>query len=96
MTIQLDAIRECFEGAIPGTMATAAEDGTPNVAYLSQVQFVDSQHVALSYQFFNKTRQNIMVNPHATLLLVHPLTVAQYRISLRYLHTETSGPCSKA
>ena len=92
MTIQLDAIRECFEGAIPGTMATAAEDGTPNVAYLSQVQFVDSEHVALSYQFFNKTRQNIMVNPHATLLLVHPLTVAQYRISLRYLHTETSGP----
>ncbi|HEY0846971.1 MAG TPA: GAF domain-containing protein [Noviherbaspirillum sp.] len=92
MTIQLDAIRECFEGAIPGTIATAGADGMPNVAYLSQVQFVDSQHVALSYQFFNKTRQNIMANPHATLMLVHPATVAQYRISLRYLHTETSGP----
>lgn len=92
MKIQLDAIRECFEGAIPGTIATAAADGTPNVAYLSQVQFVDSRHVALSYQFFNKTRQNIMANPHATLMLVHPVTVAQYRISLRYLHTETSGP----
>lgn len=92
MTIQLDAIRECFEGAIPGTMATASEDGTPNVAYLSQVQFVDSHHVALSYQFFNKTRQNIMANPHASLLLVHPVTVAQYRLSVRYLHTETSGP----
>lgn len=91
MTIQLDAIRECFEGAIPGTIATAAADGTPNVAYLSQVQFIDSRHVALSYQFFNKTRQNIMANPHATLMLVHPVTVAQYRISLRYLHTETSG-----
>jgi adenylate cyclase len=63
MNIRLDAIRECLEGVIPGTMATASLDGTPNIAYLSQVQFVDSHHVALSYQFFNKTRQNIMANP---------------------------------
>ncbi|HYD60166.1 MAG TPA: GAF domain-containing protein [Noviherbaspirillum sp.] len=92
MTIKLDAIRECFEGIVPGTMATASPDGTPNLAYLSQVQFVDSEHVALSYQFFNKTRQNIMANPRATLLLTHPVTVAQYRLTLQYLHTETSGP----
>ncbi len=96
MTIKLDAIRECFEGIIPGTMATASPGGTPNLAYLSQVQFVDSEHVALSYQFFNKTRQNIMANPRASLLLTHPVTVTQYRLMVRYLHTETSGPVFEA
>ncbi|HZW22044.1 GAF domain-containing protein [Noviherbaspirillum sp.] len=92
MTIRLEAIRECFEGVIPATMSTASPDGTPNIAYLSHVQFVDNAHVALSYQFFNKTRQNIMANPRASLLLTHPVTVAQYRLTLDYLHTETSGP----
>ena len=29
----LDAIRPCFEGAIPAIMATCAADGTPNVSY---------------------------------------------------------------
>lgn len=45
----------------------------------------------LSYQFFNKTRQNILANPSATPLVTNPVTVAQYRLSLRYSHTETSG-----
>lgn len=92
MTLKIDAIRECFEGVIPGTMATASPDGTPNVAYLSQVQFVDSEHIALSYQFFNKTRENIMSNPRASLGITSPLTFAQYRLSLQYLRTETAGP----
>lgn len=92
MTIKLDAIRECFEGVIPATMATASTDGTPNVAYLSQVMFVDNAHVALSYQFFNKTRQNIMANPFASLAMTHPATMSQYRLTLEYLRTETSGP----
>lgn len=92
MNIQLDAIRGCLEGVIPGTMATASADGMPNVAYLSQVQFVDSRHVAMSYQFFNKTRRNIMVNPRATLVVTHPATATQYRLSIEYLRTETSGP----
>ncbi|WP_225984535.1 GAF domain-containing protein [Noviherbaspirillum aerium] len=92
MIIQLDAIRGCLEGVIPGTMATVSADGMPNVAYLSQVQFVDSRHVAMSYQFFNKTRQNIMVNPRATLVVTHPATAAQYRLAIEYLRTETSGP----
>ncbi|HJV85107.1 MAG TPA: GAF domain-containing protein [Noviherbaspirillum sp.] len=92
MTLTVDAIRECLEGVIPGTVATACPDGTPNIAYLSQVQYVDSSHVALSYQFFNKTRQNIMANPRAALVVTSPLTAAQYRLSLQYLRTETQGP----
>lgn len=92
MMLKLDAIRECLEGVVPGIMATAAPDGTPNVAYLSQIQFVDGDHVALSYQFFNKTRQNILSNPRAMLTVTNPATAAQYRLTLQFLRTETSGP----
>lgn len=92
MTLKIDAIRACFEGVIPGTMATADLDGTPNISYLSQVQYVDSEHVALTYQFFNKTRQNLLVNPHSILTLIDPFTAGQYRLRLQFLRTETSGP----
>lgn len=90
--MKVDAIRSCFEGVIPGTMCTCSPDGTPNVSYLSQVQFVDSDHVALSYQFFNKTRANLLANPHAMLAVVDPVTASQYRLTLEFLRTETSGP----
>lgn len=89
--VTVDSIRNCLEGAVPAAIATCAADGTPNVSFLSQVHYLDSDHVALSYQFFNKTRQNILANPHATLQIIDPDTVAQYRLSLRYLRTETSG-----
>ena len=92
MTLTVDAIRDCLEGAIPAVIATCAADGTPNVSHLSQVQYVDSEHVALSYQFFNRTRQNVLSNPQATVLVVNPATAACYRLALRYLRTETGGP----
>lgn len=90
--MNLDAIRDCLDGSIPGVMATCAPDGTPNVAYLSQIEYLDGSHLALSFQFFNKTRQNILANPQARLLLIHPQTAAMYRLSLHYLRTETEGP----
>jgi adenylate cyclase len=87
-----DSIRPCLEGVVPAAIATCAPDGTPNVSLITQVHYVDGAHVALSYQFFNKTRANILANPQATLLLVDPATARQYRLGLRYLHTETGGP----
>lgn len=89
--VALQSIRACFDGAIPAMMATSAADGTPNVAYLSQVYYVDERHVALSFQFFNKTRQNILANPYGAALVMHPVTCGFYRLHLRYLRTETSG-----
>lgn len=73
-------------------MATCALDGTPNAAYISQVFYAGERQVALSFQFFNKTRQNILANPHATVLVLHPVTAAFFRLHLRYLRTETQGP----
>ncbi len=88
----LQDIRACFEGAIPAVVATCGADGVPNVAYISQVFYADERHVALSFQFFNKTRQNILANPYATALLLHPLTARFYRLHIRYLRTESEGP----
>lgn len=93
--VALGEVRPCLEGAIPAIMATTAADGTPNVAYISQVFHVDERHVALSFQFFNKTRRNILEHPRATVLLLHPVTAQFYRLHLHYLHylrTETGGP----
>lgn len=92
MSLDLDAIRACLEGAIPGVLATCGADGLPNVSYVSEVEYVDAQHLALSFQFFNKTRRNVLANPAVALLVVHPQTGCMYRLAGRYLHTQTEGP----
>ena len=92
MTLSIDSIRDCLEGAIPAVVATLAADGTPNVSYVSQVHYIDGGHVALSFQFFNKTRENVLANPRATVAVIDPRTAAQYRLALEYLRTETEGP----
>lgn len=91
-SIGLNAIRNCLEGVAPSVIATVAPDGTPNITHVSQVHFVDDQHVALSYQFFNKTRENILANPYATVQVVDPDNAAHYSLAIRYLRTETTGP----
>jgi adenylate cyclase len=91
-TVQLEAIRPCLEGVVPSVLATVALDGTPNITLVSQVHFVDARHVALSFQFFNKTRENILTNPYAKVQVIDPDSSAHYRLSLRYLRTEAEGP----
>lgn len=92
MSVRLDNIRECLEGIVPGHIATCDAAGMPNLAYLSQVEYIDNGHVALSYQFFNRTRQNVLAGSPVRLLLTSHLTGAQYRLVLQYLRTETAGP----
>lgn len=90
--IRLDDLRACLDGVVPAAIATCASDGTPNLSFLSQVEYVDAEHVALSFQYFNKTRTNILQNPQATVTVVHPGTGCSYELSLLYLRTETTGP----
>lgn len=94
--IALTSLRASLEGAIPSEIATCDANGVPNVSVISDVHYVDPEHVAISYQFFSKTRANILANPHATVLLKHPTTCAQYRLRLRYLRTESDGPLFEA
>ncbi|NML28414.1 pyridoxamine 5'-phosphate oxidase family protein [Zoogloea dura] len=90
--LSLDRLRPCLEGIVPSGIATCGVDGMPNITYVSQLMYVDPEHVALSFQFFNKTRQNILANPVATVLMMDPETAARYRLTIRYLRTETAGP----
>jgi len=91
-SLGLESMASCFQGLIPATLFTCALDGTPNAAFLSHVDYVDPQHVALSFQFFNKSRRNIAENPHALVRLIDPDTSQGWRLRLRYVRSETSGP----
>ncbi len=92
MTPRLEAIANCFQGVVPSIIATCGRDGEPNVTYISQVYLVDADHVALSCQFFNKTRRNVAENPYATVLVYDPLTFEAYKLRLRFVRAETEGP----
>ncbi|HQR69661.1 MAG TPA: GAF domain-containing protein [Burkholderiaceae bacterium] len=87
----LDSIRACLEGVVPSLVATCGTDGAPNLTYVSHVHYVDRAHVALSFQFFNKTRTNILANPRATVFVLDPHTAARYALHVRYLRTESEG-----
>jgi hypothetical protein len=82
----------CFQGVIPAVIATCDSEGIPNVTYLSQVHYVDGGRIALSCQFFNKTKKNVVANRHASVELYDPQTLEMYRMRVRYDHAETEGP----
>jgi adenylate cyclase len=90
--VALESISACFRGVIPSPFATCSPDGVPNITYMSIVQYVDSERVALSRQFFNKTRANLDANPVGQVRVVDPDTLEQYELDLEFVHTETHGP----
>jgi hypothetical protein len=92
VNVRLSDIWRCFQGLVPSIIATADARGVPNVTYVSQVYLVDDRHVALSCQFFNKTRRNLDDNPVACAEVIDPLTIQAYRLRLRFLRSEKSGP----
>ena len=92
MSVPLESLATCFQGLLPAQLFTCSADGLPNAAYLSHVDYVDSTHVALSYQFFNKSRRNITENPQAFVVLVDPDTGQGWSLRLKYVRSETSGP----
>jgi hypothetical protein len=89
-------IRAAMQGVIPSHVVTCAADGTPNATAISQVYYVDDDHVALSHQFFSKTKRNIEENPQAAVWLVHPETFDTWDLELVFDHSETSGPIFEA
>jgi len=90
--IPLESLTSCFQGLIPAWLCTCSRDGVPNVAILSHVDYVDSRHVALSFQFFNKSKRNVSENPKAMVRLYDPDTMQVYALRLRFVRTETEGP----
>ena len=80
-----------FQGVVPAVLSSASLEGIPNVTYISQVYYVDENHVALSRQFFNKTVRNISENPIVCVLLTCPVTYIIYKLHLRFNESQTSG-----
>jgi uncharacterized protein len=87
-----DDIKPAMQGVIPAHVVTCSRDGIPNASVISQVYYVDADHVALSHQFFNKTARNVRENPKAAVWLVHPETLESWELGLEYDHSETEGP----
>jgi adenylate cyclase len=92
MNPPLETFTNCFQGLLPAQLFTCSLDGVPNAAYLSHVEYVDPEHVALSFQFFNKSRRNIAENPQAVVNLLDPDTGQGWSLQLRYERSEESGP----
>jgi adenylate cyclase len=82
---------QCFDGIIPSLMATAARDGTPNIAYISHIYYIDEGHVALSNQFMSKTVMNIMENPRLQAMVVNAATGQQVILDLMFERSEIEG-----
>jgi len=92
-TVQLpNEIKHVMRNGVPALLATCSADGEPNTTIISQAYWVDAQHVALSFQFFNKTVRNIRENPVARLALMDFEGRADWVLGLRYEHSETEGP----
>ncbi len=92
-TTQLpDEIKPVMENGIPADVVSCSAGGVPNTTILSQVYYVDREHVALSFQFFNKTVKNVRENPSACVLLNDPNGYAGWILQVRYEHSETEGP----
>jgi len=73
-----------MQGAIPAALVTSSKSGIPNATYISQVFYVDESHVALSFQFFNKTIRNVRENPKASVKIYHPETQDTWDLEIEY------------
>jgi hypothetical protein len=87
-----DEIRPVMDNGIPAVMVTCSADGIPNTTVISQVYYVDETHVALSFQFFNKTIRNVRENPRANVTVQDIPGFALWILDLEFDHSETAGP----
>ena len=80
-----------MQGVFPSVIVTCNKAGEPNTTTISQVFFVDETHVALSFQFFNKTIRNVRENPKATVQIMCPQTLLAWSLEVEFDHSETEG-----
>ena len=94
MTYQVklpDDIRPVMQNGLPAIVVTCSADGIPNTTIISQAYFVNPTHVALSFQFFNKTIRNVRENPHACVALNDLEGNTKWILDVQYDHSETEG-----
>lgn len=84
-------IKNVMDNGVPCVLATCSAEGVPNTTLISQAFYVDSQHLALSFQFFSKTIRNVRENPRACLALSDIPGRRAWLLQLEYDHSETEG-----
>jgi uncharacterized protein len=87
-----DAIRPVMQNGTPAILVTCSAAGVPNTTIISQAYYVDATHIALSFQFFNKTIRNVRENPRASLCLNNLAGMENWILDIEYDHSETEGP----
>ena len=92
MGVLPDNIKGVMEGVFPSALVTTSSDGEPNTTIISQVYYVDADHVALSFQFFSKTIKNVRENPNALVSVINPVTLEEWNLEISYDHSENKGP----
>jgi hypothetical protein len=90
--LTLRGVRRLLEGVIPPAMCSVSADGMPHVNYLSHAEYVDDEHVALTFQFFNRSRENVLATGRVALVIEDPRSTVGVLLRLRYLRTDTEGP----
>lgn len=81
-----------MQGIVPSVIVTCNKEGEPNTTVISQVFYVDESHVALSFQFFNKTVKNIRENPKASVEIISPVDFSIWDLDIEFERSETEGP----
>ena len=76
-----------LQGMFPSWITTVSNDGEPNTTVISQIWHVNEREVALSFQFFNKTKKNISQNPFAFATITNPASFDMYTLELEYSRT---------
>lgn len=86
-----DSIKPCLQGIVPSWIVTSDGSGIPNAAVISQVFYVDKDHIAISNQFFGKTVRNLDRNPFAQIQVLNPADFGVWLIDVEFLRREAEG-----
>ncbi|WP_224995797.1 pyridoxamine 5'-phosphate oxidase family protein [Cesiribacter sp. SM1] len=86
------ALRSALDGVIPFVVGTCDPEGIPNITFMSRLFYVDEQHVAISYQFMNKTRRNLLANSTCLAFVTSPDTMRMWKLKLQYVEEQKEGP----
>lgn len=92
LSVPLKSVRRMLEGLMPPSMTTITPEGMPHVSHVSHAEYVDEHHVALTWQFQNASRANILATRRACLSFDDPTSGTGFVMQLEYLRTETEGP----
>ena len=86
-----EEMKPAMQGALPNCFATVNDDGTPNISFVSQIFYVDENHLAISNQFLNKSMRNILSNGISTVNIVRPDTLKSWYLELKHKESKTDG-----